>query len=69
MKGLFHAPFNAALLHAVVLAYPDRSVSFHGFPEHVRVVQEILEQNDPSILERIEWRRIPPPRATSLPAR
>jgi len=69
MKGIFHAPFNAALLHAVVLAYPDRTVSFHAFPEHSRVVRQILEQNAPSILEQIEWRQIPVPNAKSLPAR
>jgi hypothetical protein len=69
MRGIFHAPFNAALLHAVVLAYPDRAISFHAFPEHARVVRQILEQNDSSILERIEWRQIPLPRAKSLPAR
>jgi hypothetical protein len=69
MRGVFHAPFNAALLHAVALAYPDRSVSFHAFPEHSRVVRQILEQNAPPILERIEWHQIPPPNAKSLPAR
>lgn len=69
MEGLFHAPFNAALLHAVVLACPDRTISFQAFPEHSRVVRQILEQNAPSVVERIEWRTVPPPQAKSLPAR
>ncbi|HEU4636761.1 MAG TPA: hypothetical protein VFS41_11320 [Edaphobacter sp.] len=69
MEGLFHAPFNAALLHAVMLAYPDSPISFQGFPEHCRIVRQILEQNTSIPAERIDWRVVPVPHAKSLPAR
>src|SRR5271163_255428 len=36
MEGILHAPFNAALLHAVLLAYPETAVSFCAFPGHAR---------------------------------
>jgi hypothetical protein len=69
MEGLFHAPFNAALLHAVVLAYPDTNISFQAFPEHCLIVRQILEQNSSVAAERIEWRTVPVPHAKSIFAR
>jgi hypothetical protein len=69
MQGLFHAPFNAALLHAVALAYPHRPVSFQAFPEHAQVVRTILQQHAPALIQRLEWRTASLPSAKSLPAR
>jgi hypothetical protein len=59
MEGLFHAPFNAALLHAVLLAYPAVAVAFHSFPEHARAVCEILDEHAPGLAEQVEWRVVP----------
>jgi hypothetical protein len=59
MEGLFHAPFNAALLHALLLAGPEAAVSFHSFREHARVVRGILDEHAPGLAERVEWRAVP----------
>jgi hypothetical protein len=59
MEALFHAPFNAALLHAVLLAYSEAAVSFRAFPEHARVVREILAEHAPELATRVEWRVVP----------
>ena len=59
MEELFHAPFNAALLHAVALAYPAAPLSFRAFPAHTRVVQSILDQHAPELSQRIDWRTLP----------
>ncbi|HEY2037221.1 MAG TPA: hypothetical protein VGG96_09420, partial [Steroidobacteraceae bacterium] len=59
MEAVFHAPFNAALLHAVLLAYPDAAVSFRAFPEHARGVREILDEQAPGLAARVEWRVVP----------
>lgn len=56
MHNLFHAPFNAALLHAVVLAYPELRVSFRARPGHAAAVRGILERYCPAIVSAIEWR-------------
>jgi hypothetical protein len=69
MQGVFHAPFNAALLHAVALAWPDTTVSFAAEPSHLREVQALLAQHAPEITERFEWRELPPPPGGALPAR
>jgi len=69
MEAMFHAPFNAALLHAVALAYPGVAVSFRGFPDHLRIVRGILEQQAPEAAQRIEWRVTPLAGAGSLIAR
>jgi hypothetical protein len=59
MEGIFHAPFNAALLHAVRLAYPEAAVSFRAFSGHARVVRGILDEHAPGLAERVEWRTLP----------
>ncbi|MHB8233236.1 MAG: glycosyltransferase family protein [Solirubrobacteraceae bacterium] len=59
MEAVFHAPFNAALLHAVLLAYPDVAVSFRAFPEHAREVRGILAEQAPELAARVEWRVVP----------
>ncbi len=69
MDGIFHASFNAALLHTVALAYPDASISFRAFPEHLHIVRGILEPYAPEQVQRIEWRATPPPPSASLLAR
>jgi hypothetical protein len=56
MEEVFHAPFNAALLHATALAYPEAAISFRGFPVHLDVVRGIIAQYAPALVERIEWR-------------
>lgn len=69
MEGIFHAPFNAALLHSIALAYPEATLSFRAFPSHLQVVQSILQQHAPGLLDRIQWRPSEPPATTSLLAR
>jgi hypothetical protein len=69
MEEFYHAPFNAALLHAMVLAYPDASVSFRSFPSHAHVIRGILDQNAPGLSERIVWRTEQLPRPHSARAR
>ncbi len=69
MEDLFHAPFNAALLHAVALAYPESPLSFRAFPGHIRVVRSIFEQHAPELLPKIEWVALSLPSGGSLPAR
>jgi hypothetical protein len=59
MEGIFHVPFNAALLHAMLLAYPQTAVSFRAFPEHARGVRAILDQQAPELAARAEWRTLP----------
>lgn len=59
MEAVFHAPFNAALLHAVLLAYPAAAVSFRAFPEHAREVRGILDEQSPGLAARVEWRVVP----------
>lgn len=56
MHNLFHSRFNAALLHAVVLAYPQWRVSFRARPGHAAAVRAIIEQHCPSLMSAIEWR-------------
>ena len=69
MENLFHSPFNAALLHAVLLAYPELRISFRALPGHTQAVRSILELNAPQIIPRIEWRTIAAPAGTSTWAR
>jgi hypothetical protein len=69
MENLFHASFNAALLHSVVLAYPDESISFRALPGHAQAVRDVLQQHAPEIVEAIEWRPIAPAARTSIFAR
>jgi hypothetical protein len=59
MEEVFHAPFNAALLHTTALAYPEAEISFRGFPGHLDVVRGIIAQYAPALVERIEWRVTP----------
>ena len=56
MENLFHAPFNAALLHAVVLAYPGVAVSFSALAGHAQAVRGLLLQHAPELVAKIEWR-------------
>jgi hypothetical protein len=65
MEELFHAPFNASLLHTAVLAHPGASVSFQAFPAHSRIVREILSQHAPVLADSIDWRIVPLPSAKS----
>jgi hypothetical protein len=69
MEGPFHAPFNAALLHAVALAWPGAEVSFRAFPSHIEAVKEILQRDDAAVAARIEWKAARLPSSGSLPAR
>ena len=69
MENLFHASFNAALLHAVVLAWPAVPVSFRAFQGHMEVVREILSEHAPDLVARIEWRTAELPSSGSTLAR
>jgi hypothetical protein len=65
----YHAPFNAAMLHTAVLAFPEDVVSFRSFPRHGEVVRGILQEHAPEVAERIEWRLAEPGVSGSIPAR
>ncbi len=66
MEGVHHAPFNAALLHAVALGFPDAAVSFQASPEHTAVVRGIVLEHAPEIAARVEWRSLPLPKGGGL---
>ena len=59
MEHVFHAPFNAALLHAVRLAFPEVEVSFLAFASHAAVVRGLLEVHAPGAAKSITWRENP----------
>lgn len=65
MENLFHAPFNAALLHAVALAWPTTPISFRAFPGHMEVVRQTLSEFAPELMDRVDWRTAAPPRSGS----
>jgi hypothetical protein len=65
MLAVFHAPFNAAFLHTVALAYPDAALSFQAFPAHAGIVRDILDEHVPQLSRQIIWRTVPPPSANS----
>jgi len=69
MEELFHAPFNAALLHAVLLAYPETPISFRAFPGHVQAVRAILDEHAPALAAKVEWRVVPHAPGNTLPGR
>ena len=56
--GFEHATFNAALLHTVLLAYPDTCVSFMGETEHLEWVRSDLVRIAGVDAHRVEWREI-----------
>ena len=68
-EGVFHAPFNAALLHTVAIAYPAVRVAFHAMLTHAQEVKEILCQVAPEIHSRVEWHAFPPSPSPSVAAR
>jgi len=69
MHNLFHSPFNAALLHAIVLGFPRSSVSFSALPGHAAAVRSILAEHAPEIAAMVEWRELAPPRSESVASR
>jgi hypothetical protein len=69
MHNLFHSPFNAALLHAVVLAFPEAEVSFRALPGHAAAVRGILCEHAPEIIPRVDWLTIETPSGGSVVSR
>lgn len=69
MHNLFHSPFNAALLHAIVLGFPRANVSFSALPGHAAAVRSILAEHAPEIVDRVEWRELPPAQSESIVSR
>lgn len=69
MEDVHHAPFNAALLHTVALAFPATTITFEALPEHLHIVRQIVAQYAPDVPERIQWQALPPARGNSLWAR
>lgn len=55
LQGIFHAPFNAALLHAVVLAHPQTEIVFHAAASHIEVVRQILSEHAAVAAHRVQW--------------
>jgi len=69
MTGMFHASFNAAMVHAAFLATDEEGVAFSGFAGHVEEVRRILRQLAPRIDSRIEWRTLEASRSGSVISR
>jgi hypothetical protein len=69
MEGMVHAPFNAALLETVSLAYPNSPISFGALPSHTAAVQELLAQHAPDLLHRITWHSLAVPASASVVTR
>ncbi len=59
MDNLFHSPFNAALLHTAVLAYPQTSIVFQAQHGHLEAVRQIMQEHAPGIMEHIVWEPLP----------
>ena len=62
MEDVHHASFNAALLHCVALAFPTANLTFEAFPDHLRIVQQILAEHATGTAASITWepRRLSP---------
>ncbi|RYG40435.1 hypothetical protein EON79_22600, partial [bacterium] len=69
MAGFAHAPFNAAFVHTVCLAFPASPVSFAAMPSHLAVVREILADHAPEIERKIAWVETPEPSGEGLRSR
>jgi hypothetical protein len=59
-SGPEHAPFNAALVATVTIAYPCEAVAFFAEREHLACVREMLQQSRTT--DRVEWRALDIPR-------
>lgn len=68
-EGMVHAPFNAALLHTVAIAYPGMRLCFHSLTLHGEQVQAILNEVAPEVSSRIHWVTFPAAKSTAVVAR
>jgi hypothetical protein len=64
--GFEHALVNTAILHTVLFAFPEASVTFTAEAEHCQRVHANLTRIDPSNAPRVQWKTIAiPPRTSS----
>jgi hypothetical protein len=69
-KGFEHGLVNTAILHTVLLAFPEASMTFAAEAEHGERVRANLTARDPSNAARVQWKTIAiPPRVTSITQR
>jgi len=68
--GFAHAAFNAALIHALLHAFPGESLHFQGEAEHIAWVRRSLSaQVDRDTAARVSWEPIAVPARTAGAAR
>ena len=67
--GVFHAPFDAAMLHTVALANPQVRLCFEAAQGHVEQVAQVLREMAPEMLQRVEWHAFAPGTGHSLAVR
>ena len=53
--GLEHVPFNAALVAAVLEAFPAARVDVYGEEAHLTALNELLTHTRPDRLDRVTW--------------
>lgn len=54
-RGFEHAAFNAALVHAVALAFPDAPLTFVGAADHIAHVRDRLASAAALPAGRVDW--------------
>jgi hypothetical protein len=59
--GYEHAAVNAAILHTVALAFPERELTFLAERSHLQWVQEVLCREAPTTAARIAWQEVAVP--------
>ena len=65
-RGFEHGLVNTAILHTVLLAFPEASCTFAAEEEHCNRVRANLTERDPADAARVRWESISiPPRLTS----
>jgi hypothetical protein len=67
--GYEHAAVNAAILHTVALAFPERGLIFLAEPSHLQWVQEVLRREAPASAARITWQEVAVPERQASPWR
>jgi hypothetical protein len=65
-EGFEHGAVNAAILHAILLAFPEAEITFAAEAEHCERVHTNLSRANPGSIARIRWEAISiAPRLTS----
>ncbi len=57
-RGFEHGPTNTAILHTVLLAFPEAAITFASESEHGKRVRSNLSAADPDSAARVRWETI-----------